>query len=84
MENARAGNWPPANIEMANSLKLQGYDYHFSFGVGTHNRAQGSVELPETLTWLRRDYDSAKTSPEFVQDPAEKAAPLWRVTVKRQ
>jgi hypothetical protein len=26
MENARAGSWPLANIEMANSLKLQGYD----------------------------------------------------------
>ena len=84
MENARAGSWPLANIEMANSLKLQSYDYHFSFGVGTHNQAQGSAELPETLTWLWRDYDPAKTSQDFVQDPAEKAAPLWRVTVNRQ
>jgi enterochelin esterase-like enzyme len=84
MENARAGSWPLANIELANSLKLQGYDYHFSFGVGTHNQAQGSAELPETLTWLWREYDPAKTPQDFVQDPAEKAAPLWRVTVNRQ
>jgi enterochelin esterase-like enzyme len=83
MENARAGSWPLANIEMANSLKLQGYDYHFSFGVGTHNQSQGSAELPDSLTWLWRDYDPAKTSQDFVQDAAEKAAPLWRVSVNR-
>lgn len=52
MENARAGSWPLANIEMANSLKLQDYDYHFFFGVGTNNQAQGSAKLPVTLTWL--------------------------------
>ena len=78
-ENARAGSWPLANIEMANSLKIKGYDYHFSFGYGDHNQSQGSAELPESLTWLWRDYDPAKTSQEFVQDPAEKDMPLWRV-----
>ena len=79
MENGRAGSWPLANIEMANSLKIKGYDYHFSFGYGDHNQSQGSAELPESLTWLWRDYDPAKTSQEFVQDPAEKDMPLWRV-----
>jgi enterochelin esterase family protein len=79
MENARAGSWPLANIEMANSLKVKGYDYHFSFGYGDHNQSQGSAELPESLTWLWRDYDPAKTSQEFGQDPAEKDLPLWRV-----
>jgi len=78
-ENPRAGSWPLANIAMANSLKLKGYDYHFSFGVGTHNQAQGSAELPESLIWLWRDYDPAKTSQEFEPDPAEKEKPLWRV-----
>jgi len=84
-ENPRAGSWPLANLHLANSLKLKGYDYHFSFGVGTHNQAQGSAELPESLIWLWRDYDPAKTSQEFVQDPAEKDKPLWRVvTLNRQ
>jgi enterochelin esterase family protein len=79
MENGRAGSWPLANIEMANSLKIKGYDYHFSFGYGDHSQSQGSAELPESLTWLWRDYDPAKTGQEFVQDPAEKDLPLWRV-----
>jgi enterochelin esterase family protein len=75
----RAGNWPAANIGMANSLKFKGYDYHFSFGVGEHSDAQGAAELPESLTWLWRDYDPAKTSQEYTQDPAEKDQPAWRV-----
>lgn len=78
LDNA-AGSWPAANIGMANALKFKGYDYHFSFGVGQHNNAHGAAELPEALTWLWRDYDPAKTSQEFVQDPAEKDQPVWRV-----
>ncbi len=74
-----AGYWPAANLGMANALKFKGYDYHFSFGVGEHNDAQGAAELPEALTWLWRDYDPAKTSQEFVQDPAEKDQPAWRI-----
>jgi len=78
LEN-RPGSLPMANIEMANSLKMQGYDYHFSFGVGTHSQAQGAAELPESLTWLWRDYDPGKTSQEYAPDPSEKDQPLWRV-----
>ncbi|MES1257275.1 MAG: alpha/beta hydrolase-fold protein [Acidobacteriota bacterium] len=78
-ENPRAGSWPLANIHLANSLKLKGYDYHFSFGVGTHSQRQGSAELPESLVWLWRGYDSSKTSEEFAQDAGEKDKPMWRV-----
>jgi enterochelin esterase-like enzyme len=78
-ENPRAGSWPLANIHLANSLKLKTYDYHFSFGVGTHSQRQGSAELPESLVWLWRDYDSARTSQEFTQEPSEKDKPMWRV-----
>lgn len=74
-----AGYWPAANIGMANALKFKGYDYHFSFGVGEHSDAQGAAELPEALTWLWRDYDPAKTSQEYMQDPGEKNQPVWRV-----
>jgi hypothetical protein len=38
-----------------------------------------AVELPEALTWLWRDYDPAKTSQEFLQNPAKKDQPPWRV-----
>jgi len=78
-ENPRAGSWPLANIHLANSLKLKGYDYHFSFGVGTHSQRQGSAELPESLVWLWRDYDAAKIAQEFVEEPGEKDKPMWRV-----
>jgi enterochelin esterase-like enzyme len=78
-ENPRAGSWPLANIHLANSLKLKGYDYHFSFGVGTHSQRQGSAELPESLVWLWRDYDPSKTSQEFTPEPGEKDKPMWRI-----
>jgi hypothetical protein len=31
------GSWLLQSIQMANSLKLREYDFHFSFGGGTHN-----------------------------------------------
>ncbi len=78
-ENPRGGSWPLANIHLANSLKLKEYDYHLSFGVGTHSQRQGSAELPQSLVWLWRDYDPARTSQEFVQEQEEKNKPLWRI-----
>ncbi len=77
--DVQPGNWPMANIAMANALKFKGYDYHFSFGVGEHNNAQGAAELPDAMTWLWRDYDPAKTAQEFQPDPGEKDQPVWRV-----
>jgi enterochelin esterase-like enzyme len=38
---SRAGSWPLQNIQLANSLKLQGYDFHFRFGEASHSPAQG-------------------------------------------
>jgi enterochelin esterase family protein len=78
---AGSGSWPLQNIQMANSLKLKGYDFHFSFGTGTHNHAQNNSEMPEALTWLWRDYDPARTSQTFEQDAAEKARPVFRVKI---
>lgn len=71
------GSWPLQNLQMANSLKRMGYDFHLSFGTGTHNGAHGNAELPEELLWLWRGYDPAKTAETFEQDPAEKANPLF-------
>ena len=79
MENPRWGSWPLANIRMANSLKTKSYDFHFSFGKGTHNGGQGAAEFPEEMVWLWRDYAPAKTSQEFTPDPAEAAKPYFRV-----
>ena len=78
---AGSGSWPLQNIQMANSLKIKGYDFHFSFGTGTHNHAQNNSEMPEVLAWLWRDYDPAKTQQTFEQDATEKAKPFFRVRV---
>lgn len=77
----RYGNWPLANLRMANALKAKEYDFHFSFGKGTHNSAHGAAEFPAEMIWLWRDYDPAKTSQTFEIDPAEKSRPVFRVTV---
>jgi enterochelin esterase family protein len=81
MENAKYGSWPLANLRMANSLKTKGYDFHFSFGKGTHNPGQGSAEFPEEMVWLWRDYDASKTEQEFVGDASEKDEPYFRVEI---
>ncbi len=81
MENPRWGSWPLANIRMANSLKTMDYDFQFAFGKGTHNGAQGAAEFPESMIWLWRDYDSAKTEQQFQPDPAEKSKPYYRVAI---
>ena len=75
------GSWPLENIQMANSLKMRGYDFHFSFGNGTHNQAHGNAELPEALAWLWRDYDPRKTEQVYEMEEAEKAKPLFRVRI---
>jgi enterochelin esterase-like enzyme len=80
-ENDRYGSWPLANIRMTNALKLKNYDFHFSFGQGTHNSGHGAAEFPAEMTWLWRDYDAAKTTETYVIDPAEKAKPLFRVSI---
>ena len=77
----RWGDWPLNNIRMANSLKTREYDFHFSFGKGTHNGGQGAAEFPEEMIWLWRDYDPAKTDQQFTMDPAEKDKPYFRVAI---
>jgi enterochelin esterase-like enzyme len=81
LENPNYGDWPMANIRMANSLKTREYDFHFSFGKGTHNPGHGAAQFPEEMIWLWRDYDAAKTEQQFMPDPAEKSKPYFRVTI---
>ena len=75
------GSVPLQNIQMANSLKFRGYDFHLSFGVGGHSPMQGSAELPESMAWLWRDYDPAKTQVTYEMDEAEKSKPMFRIHI---
>jgi len=77
----RYGNWPLNNLRMANSLKAKEYDFHFSYGKGTHNSAHGAAEFPAEMIWLWRDYDANKTSQTFEIEPSEKAKPIFRVSI---
>jgi len=81
LETEKYGSWPMANIRMANALKMKGYDFHFSFGKGTHNPGQGAAEFPEEMIWLWRDYDPSKTEQTFEQDATEKTKPPFRVAI---
>jgi enterochelin esterase family protein len=75
------GSWPAQAIQFANSLKFKGYDFHFRFGDATHDSAQAALDLPESLTWLWRDYDPSKTEQVYQMDPAEASKPMFRVKV---
>jgi len=75
------GSWPLQNLQMANSLKRQGYDFHLSFGTGTHNGAHGNAEAPLELAWLWRDYDPGKTEETYQMEESEKNKPMFRVRV---
>ena len=77
----RYGNWPLANLRMANALKAQEYDLHFSFGKGAHNSAHGAAEFPAEMIWLWRDYDPEKNSQTYQIEPSEKSKPLFRVAL---
>ena len=81
MENPNWGSWPLANIRMANALKTREYDFHFSFGKGTHNAGHGAAQFPESMAWLWRNYDEAKTEETYMIEPAEKAEPFFRVSI---
>jgi enterochelin esterase-like enzyme len=80
-ENPNYGSWPQANIRMANALKSKDYDFHFSFGKGTHNAGHGAAEFPKEMTWLWRDYDPTKTEQTYQIESSEKAQPFFRVSI---
>jgi len=60
---------------------LKNYDFHLSFGKGTHNPGQGAAEFPQEMEWLWRDYDAGKTAQTYEMEPSEKSKPLFRVSV---
>jgi len=78
---SRAGSWPLLNIQLANMLKLRGYDFHFRFGTSLHAIAQGAMDLPESLAWLWRGYDPARTAQTYEMEEAEKTKPVFRVSI---
>lgn len=75
------GNWPLANLRLATALKFKEYDFHLSFGEGTHNTAHGAAEFPEEMIWLWRDYDPAKTTQTYQMEAEEKTQPTFRVAI---
>jgi enterochelin esterase family protein len=75
------GSWPLQNIQMANSLKMREYDFHFRFGTAAHNGSQGALDLPESLAWLWRGYDPSRTEEIYRMDPTEKDKPYYRVKI---
>jgi enterochelin esterase family protein len=79
--DGRSGSWPLNNIALANALKAREYDFHFRFGTSLHAIAQGALDLPESLTWLWREYDPAKTSQAYAMEESERAKPVFRVTI---
>ena len=82
LELPNYGSWPLANLRMANALKMKEYDFHFSFGKGTHNSGQGAAEFPREMIWLWRDYDPSKTSQAYRdRSVGEEQKPQFRVTV---
>jgi len=80
-QEAPFGSWPLNNIQLANALKLRGYDFHFRFGTGMHAIAQGAMDLPESLAWLWRDYDPSKSEQTYTMEESERIKPLFRVSV---
>ena len=81
LENPDFGDWPQANIRMANALKTRDYDFHFSFGKGTHNAGHGAAEFPEEMVWLWRGYSAERTEETYAVEPEEKSLPFFRVTI---
>jgi enterochelin esterase family protein len=77
----RYGSWAQDNIRMANALKMSKFDFHFSFGKGTHNSAHGAAEFPAEMIWLWRDYDPSKVDQTYEMEPSEMAKPLFRVSI---
>ncbi len=81
LEIPKYGSWALANLRMANALKMKEYDFHFSFGTGSHSSAHGAAEFPAEMIWLWRDYDPAKTEQTYEIEATEKAKPQFRVGV---
>ncbi len=75
------GSWTLQNIQLANSLKMKEYDFHFSFGNAQHNTHHGDAELPRALTWLWRGYDPSRSEQIYEMDPQEKDKPYFRVKI---
>lgn len=75
------GSWPLGGLQMAQSLKTKFYDFHLRCGTNFHNSALGALELPESLTWLWRNYTPDKTSEIFEQEATERVLPLFRMKV---
>jgi enterochelin esterase family protein len=77
----RAGSQLLGNLELAQALKVQGYDFRFRLGATGHDMVQTGLDLPEALPWLWRGYDPERTFELYEPDEAERNAPAFRFGV---
>lgn len=77
----RHGSCPLPAVQLANALKLKGYDFHFRFAEAARDSAQVALDLPESLAWLWRDYDPARTAQIYEIEPAERDRPPFRIGI---
>jgi len=49
-----------------------------------HSVAQAALDLPESLTWLWRDYDPAKSEQAFEMELSEREKPFFRVRISNR
>ena len=80
-QEAGSGSWPLQNIQLANSLKLKGYDFHFSFGGDTttprsRSRSCRSASRGCGATTIRRRPNRRSS-----RAPRRKSKPPFRVRI---
>ena len=61
-----------------NSIKMRGYDFHFSFAVDSTPRRVGVSDFRSASPGLWRDYDPAKTEQTFEQSEEERPSRFSR------
>jgi len=66
------GSWPLQNIQMTNSLKMREYDFHFSWGGGSHKRGAWECRAAGRTHLAVARLRSAKTEQVYAMDPGGK------------
>jgi enterochelin esterase family protein len=69
------------DLQLANALKLSGYDLHLHFGDGHNSGGQTTLDLPESPAWLWRDYDPDRSEQVFEQDTSGRIGPAFGVRI---
>lgn len=62
-------DWHAQNVKMADALVEKGYDFSYTWGIGTHSNKQAGAILPDMLRWLWRDFPRPLDDP---HDPSNR------------